>query len=74
MSNLDRFAGVAIADPQDKPLDWVADCGEIFCGKPIHFGDRCILDENGDHFCNESCFIAANGAKPVRAGTEEFTI
>jgi hypothetical protein len=70
---LDRFSQGAV-DVQDRPLDWVADCADIFCQKHIHFGDRCIIDENGDHFCNERCFIMGNGAKTVRAGTEEYTI
>ena len=58
---------------QDKPADWVADCSDIFCGKPIHFGDRAIqLGEQ--YFCDERCFVAAHSAKPVLAGTETLTV
>jgi hypothetical protein len=59
---------------EGKPLDWVADCADIFCQKHIHFGDRCIIDLKGKYFCNERCFIGAKRGKTMRAGTEEYTI
>lgn len=67
-----EFDTVAIADPQDKPLDQVGQCADIFCQRPIHFGDRCIQRGN-ELYCNEHCYIGST-ARIVEAGTETLTI
>jgi hypothetical protein len=58
---------------RDKPLDLVANCADPFCGKPIHFKERCITDGMND-YCSDRCFIEAKGGTAILAGTEQLTI
>jgi hypothetical protein len=57
---------------RDKPLDLVANCADPFCGKPIHFTERCITD-GVNNYCSDRCFIEDKGGKAVLAGTETLT-
>lgn len=59
-------------DPQDKPLDFVADCSAEHCRERIYFGDVCYVDEHGDYFCSEYCYVRGTGGAKVKAGMEEL--
>jgi hypothetical protein len=68
MSLLDRFA-VGLADPQEHPAAWIADCAE--CQSEIFLGDRAIIDDGGNYYCDHRCYIEATGARYVEAGLED---
>ncbi|RUS47535.1 hypothetical protein [Cohnella sp. AR92] len=71
MPNLDRFSQ-GLPDPQDKPAAQVGTCHYAFCGKPIFNGDRCYESEDGDLYCDDTCFSQWNG-KFIIAGTDQLT-
>lgn len=66
--SLDRFA-VGLEDPQEPPAVRIADCAS--CESEIFLGDRAIIDDAGNYYCDERCYLCATGARYVEAGLED---
>ena len=49
-------------DPQDKPLDMVAECA-CGCGEMIHFGDRGVWRDGKDYYVNSDHLAKHSGAE-----------
>lgn len=66
---MDRFQ-YGLPDPQEQPAAWIADCANDECMQEIFLGDEVIIDEDGNYYCSERCYIRWTGARYVQAGWE----
>ena len=70
MVSLDRFA-YGLPDPQQQPIDLVADCANEDCMQEIFLGDHAIIDDDDNYYCCEQCYVRATGARYIKAGLED---